>query len=94
MILSAALQVTFQRPDEEETITVAGHRHMDIYYLLSAFHVPTVGNPVEGFMDHEGNFLDRYEAFEHAVNCGQLSWTTIDHKERHCELQLFSEDLY
>ena len=51
MIICAALKVTFHRPKELETIVVTGHRHMDIYYLLSAFKVPTEGNPVEGFMD-------------------------------------------
>lgn len=31
---------------------------------------------VEGFIDHHGNFLDRYETYDHALQCGQLSDTT------------------
>ena len=94
MILCAAIKVKVQRRIGDEIIVMAGHRHMDIHYLLSTLKVPMIGDPVEGFIDHEGNFLDRYDAFEHAVNCGQISRTTLDHKETHFEVQLYSEDLY
>ena len=94
MILCAAIRVTVPRRTGTEDIVMAGHRHMDVHYLLSTLKIEIIGDLVEGFIDHEGNFLDRYDAFEHAVNCGQISRTTLDHKEAHFEVQLFSEDLY
>lgn len=41
-----------------------------------------------------GAFLDRLDAFEHALQCGQLSDTTRTEKASRQERVLFSEDLY
>ena len=46
---------------------------------------------VEGFLNHKGEFLDRYEAYAHALMCGQLSDTTLHTK--FLERILFSEDI-
>ena len=91
MILFSAIKVTVNGNKS----VVPGYRHSDCYELLSKLHVVYfAGDVTEGFIDNKGNFLDRYDAFEHAVNCGQLSRTTLDHKEAHFEVQLYSEDLY
>jgi len=42
---------------------------------------------IQGFLDDEGNFLDRKEAMIHARACGQVDKTT-------CPNDLFSEDLW
>ena len=48
----------------------------------------------EGFMNHKGEFLDRKEAFKHALEVGQLSATTRWYQEDHNLNELYSEDLY
>lgn len=48
----------------------------------------------EGFMNHKGEFLDRKEALNHALEVGQLSTTTRWYQEDHKENELYSEDLY
>ena len=48
----------------------------------------------QGFIDRTGRFLDRVEAYKHAIDCGQLSSITSWYKEDHYEDELYSEDLY
>lgn len=48
----------------------------------------------EGFIDHNGNFLTRKEAYDEAIKCGQLSASTRWYKEDHGDTELYSEDLY
>lgn len=48
----------------------------------------------EGFLTNKGEFLNRTEAFEHAMNCGQTSATTRQYKRDRHETELYSEDLY
>lgn len=43
---------------------------------------------VQGFLDNEGNFLDRTEALHHALACGQIE------KPKFQDNELFSEDLW
>jgi hypothetical protein len=43
---------------------------------------------VQGFIDHEGNFLERQQAAQHARDCGQLTKPLI------VPPNLFSEDLW
>lgn len=94
MILCAAIKTTFTRDDEKVTVVIPGHRHVEVWGLMADLRIPREREEVEGFIDHEGNFLDRYDAFEHAVMCGQVSRTTLDHKEERFEVQLYSEDIY
>ena len=49
---------------------------------------------VEGFLNHKGEFLDRLEAFKHALMCGQLSDTTLTSKQERRERILWSDDIY
>ena len=45
-------------------------------------------------MNHKGEFLDRKEALNHALDCGQLSTTNRWYQEDHSINELYSEDLY
>lgn len=49
---------------------------------------------IEGFINHKGEFLDRKEALEHALGCGQLSETNRWYQQDHNIDELYSEDLY
>lgn len=94
MIICAAIHITFTRAGKMVEAVVPGHRHSDCWELMSTLGVPTDRVEVEGFIDHRGAFLDRYEAFTHAVSCGQLSDTTCVAKAERRETALYSEDLY
>ena len=49
----------------------------------------------QGFINHNGTYLDREDALSHAIECGQLSATTREYKQEHFETrELYSEDLY
>lgn len=89
MIICAALKI-------KDTDTVIGCiRHGFGYSSLHDLD-PKIGcsKVIEGFLDNRGNFLDRYEAFIEAQNCGQLSATVIQSKIDNKESELYSEDLY
>lgn len=94
MIICAAIEVTFQRAGKTVTAVVPGYRHGDCWELMSTLGVPTERQEVEGFLNSRGTFLDRFDAFEHALLCGQLSDTTRTAKMEKGERQLYSEDLY
>lgn len=94
MIICAAIEVTFQRDGRTVTAVVPGYRHGDCWELMSTLGVPAERQEVEGFINHRGDFLDRFDAFNHAVRCGQLSDTTRTAKVEKGERQLYSEDLY
>lgn len=94
MIICAAIQVTFQRTGKPVEVVIPGWRHSSCWELMAALGVPTDRQEVEGFIDHNGAFLDRLDAFEHALQCGQLSDTTRREKASRQERVLFSEDFY
>lgn len=52
-------------------------------FNVSPFPIPHV----QGFLDENGNFLDRIEAAEYALSCGQI--TKLEDPP-----ELFSEDLW
>lgn len=93
MLICAALLVQTDEHDPNSTVVVPCHRHGDGYGMLHIFKVKAKVVK-EGFMNREGEFLDRYEAFEHALNCGQLPQSTRWYKEDNHECELYSEDLY
>ena len=49
---------------------------------------------VQGFIIHNGEFLDREEAFKHVQEIGQCNATQRWFWEDHKQDQLYSEDLY
>lgn len=94
MIICAAISVRFMRNEKPIEAVIPGHRHSNCWELMATLGVPGVREEVEGFLNHKGEFLDRYDAFEHALFCGQLSDTTLTSKNERKERALYSEDLY
>lgn len=94
MIICAAIHVRFERAGKIVEAVIPGLRHGDCWELMAVLGVPSDRQEVEGFIDHKGTFLDRYEAYNHALLCGQLSDTTQVSKAEKRESVLYSEDLY
>ena len=95
MIICAALLV--QLEDVKAPIIIHCRRHGDGHETIRDLHHlcdVKYSSVKEGFVDHDNNFLDRYDAFHHAKMCGQLSQTTLWRKEDNMESELYSEDLY
>ena len=68
------------------------HRHGDAFYIISQFVRASEIDKTkteQGFMTHDGRFLDRYEAMKHAIACGQLP----PDADMQCK-ELYSEDLW
>lgn len=68
------------------------HRHADAFYIISQFvGASEIDKPrtEQGFLTHEGKFLDRYDAMQHAIACGQLP----PDADKECK-ELYSEDLW
>lgn len=92
MIICAAISISFIQNGRELNAIIPGHRHSNCWELMATLGVPAARQEAEGFLNHKGDFLDRSDAYVHALMCGQLSDTTITAKGRDCIL--FSEDLY
>jgi len=86
MIICAAVAVSFQRNGKTVEAVIPGWRHSSCWELMATLGVPNDRQEVE--------FLDRLEAFEHALVCGQLSDTTLVSKQERRERALYSEDIY
>lgn len=85
MITSAA--VLFVAKDGRH-FDIPCHRHSDAFYIVSQFlknDELDKEKTQQGFLDHNGKFLNRIEARKHAFMCGQTT-----------ELNgpLYSEDLW
>lgn len=94
MIICAAIEVTFTRNGKQVTAVIPGYRHGNCWELMATLGVPADRTETEGFLDSQGAFLDRFDALDHALMCGQLSDTTRAHKASQGERQLYSEDIY
>lgn len=95
MIICAAIKFQIIKTGRE--VILCGLRHGDIFSQMADMGLRPHSDYIEicqGFIDNKNNFLDRYEAFEHARNVGQISMTTYQSKIEHHELKLYSEDLY
>ena len=91
MIICAAIEIE----TEDSSLVVCGRRHGDCYEIKSQLADKWKhGKVTEGFIDNKREFLDRIEAWTHAVECGQLSETTRWYKYDHNDRELYSEDLY
>lgn len=68
------------------------HRHGDAFYIISQFlgagEIDKTKTE-QGFLTHDGTFLNRYDAMDEAIKCGQLP---PEAKEQCAEL--YSEDLW
>lgn len=68
------------------------HRHADAFYIISQLlDRDEIDKPrtEQGFLTHKGEFLDRYDAMQHAIACGQLP----PDADKECK-ELYSEDLW
>ena len=95
MIICAAIKIQIEGLSHETIIPC--RRHGDGFKILKDLGFkPRVEYKeiAQGFIDQDGEFLNRQEAFSHALDCGQLSATTRVCKRTNKEDELYSEDLY
>ena len=94
MILSSAVKIKLKATDEK--IIIHCHRHFYGYVMLSKLGLkPDDYEKVsQGFIDHKGTYMTREQAYEHALECGQISAVIREIKEKTKCKELFSEDLY
>lgn len=95
MLICAALLVQVEGLDHQTILPCI--RHGDGFKILQDLgYAPKTKYKVlkQGFIDRNGIFLDRVEAYEHAIECGQLSLATEWYKKDTNEVELYSEDLY
>ena len=68
------------------------HRHADAFYIISQFLDPEQidkAKTEQGFLTHDGTFLNRYDAMDEAIRCNQVPLFLKDK----CA-ELYSEDLW
>ena len=94
MIICAAIKTQMIGLNEPTIIPCFRHAHgyKILQDLVSDRRL--YGQVVEGFIDNDGHFLDRKEAYKHTIECGQLSKTVRWQKFDHDDKELYSEDLY
>jgi hypothetical protein len=71
---------------------ITGKRHPDCIKKMAGsgkYSLPVTQDAIQGFIDDKENFLDRMQARQHFIDCGQISKCGKLHPT-----QLFSEDLY
>lgn len=90
MIICAALLLENK---EQEEVILPCWRHGIGYEMIRELRIDAKVLK-EGFMNHEGKFLDRYDALVHVMECGQLTQANRWYKEDNRESELYSEDLY
>lgn len=100
MILCAAVMVEITEGDNSRNLVIPCRRHEDGFNIMQIMREIN-SDPAriirvieQGFIKHDGEFINRTVAYNHALECGQLSETTRWYKEDHCDSELFSEDLY
>lgn len=95
MILASAIKYYIESTGEE--VVLCGPRHGDIFKQLQGLGFdPKKGYKEleQGFVTHDGRFLDRVEAFNYAKEIGQISEKIILEREKIGQLSLISEDLW
>jgi hypothetical protein len=68
------------------------HRHADAFYIISQFldsDEIDKSRTEQGFLTHDGTFLNRYDAMDEAIKCNQVPPYAKDE----CA-ELYSEDLW
>ena len=96
-ILCAAIKLTGYRTDIEklDSVIILGVRHGDCYSTIKLLKSTWMNTTtIEGFIDTDGNFFNRYEAYDIVLKNGQMSATTELWKAEKGETELYSEDLY
>lgn len=95
MLICAALLVQVEGLDH--TTILPCRRHGDGFGILRDLgYAPKTKYKIieQGFIDHQGKFLNRIDAWKHAQMCGQLSQSVSWYKEDNKHPELYSEDLY
>lgn len=95
MIICAAIKLKQNTLAGTEHI-VCGLRHSDCFKTIDKMKADWVmASKTQGFITHTGEFLDRGQAWVHAIECGQVSpsaqWL---HKDNNWPAELVSEDLW
>lgn len=76
----------------DRTIEIPCHRHGDAFYIISQLldaEKLDKTRTEQGFLTHDGRFLNRYDAMQEAVRCGQVA----PGADKLCA-ELYSEDLW
>lgn len=95
MVIVAAIKVKNEKAFGGYTVIPCWRHHLG-YSILHELCPETNLNAEaeEGFINHRGEFLNRTDAFHHAMECGQISAELRYIKAQKHEDMLFSEDLY
>ena len=97
MITEAAIQLISKSSNILEFKGNNHQQHCDIYETIYNLGIKTKNYKViEGFIDENNIFYDRYEAFNYAKNCHQLS-EDYDKEQFYVfneGQQLYTEDLW
>jgi hypothetical protein len=92
MIASACVIIHTKEIYGDREITIPCHRHADAFYIISQLlDSDEIDKPrtEQGFLTHDGTFLNRYDAMDEAIKCNQLPPYAKDE----CA-ELYSEDLW
>lgn len=94
MIASACVRIYTKTESKFQGMVfdIPCHRHADAFYIISQFMKPEDIDKTktqQGFLTHDGTFLDRYDAMDHAIACRQLP----PEAKMACA-ELYSEDLW
>ena len=94
MVICAAIKYHIVNTDKE--VVMSGLRHGDIMELMYNFgsNLFKYKEIEQGFIIHDGTFLNRGQALTHALKCGQLSSSTMELKHQGFENELYTEDIY
>ena len=92
MIASACVIIRTKEIYGDREIIIPCHRHADAFYIISQLlDQDEIDKPrtKQGFLTHEDQFLNRYDAMQHAIRCGQVP----PGADKLCA-ELYSEDLW
>lgn len=92
MIASACVIIHTKEEYGDREITIPCHRHADAFYIISQFLDASEidkEKTEQGFLTHDGTFLNRYDAMDEAIKCGQM----MEEDKMRCA-ELYSEDLW
>ena len=94
MVTACGIKIRLK--ETQEKVIIHCHRHHYGYYTLKMLGLkPDQYERVsEGFIDHKGTYMTREQAYEHALECGQISATMREQKQNSKCKELFSEDLW
>lgn len=95
MIICACIKI-IPTENPKDVMYVCGVRHGNCFTTMTKMNLPPRNEreEIQGFMTHKNEFLDRFDAYIHATECGQLTPTVRIYKAELGEEELYSEDLW